>query len=73
MAGIIGVELNLVVGKVTVAMLPNFIPPTFNTCIVDALLNSYVANILQYTFAKYNYHQYTFGYTVYINNIMYVQ
>ena len=34
MAGNIGVELNLSVGK-TNPISPNFIPPTYNTCIVD--------------------------------------
>ena len=32
MAGNIGMELNLAVGKIN-GVSPNFIPPTFNTCI----------------------------------------
>ena len=43
MAGNIGIELNLVVGEINHA-LPNFIPPTFNTCI-KKILNTYTSNI----------------------------
>ena len=40
----ISVELNFAVGESN-SMSQNFILPTFNTCVVDTLLNSYITNI----------------------------
>ena len=44
MAGNTRVELSLMVGGSN-SMLGSFILPTFNSCMVDTLLNFYVANI----------------------------
>ena len=46
MAGSIGMELNLAVGKIN-CMSPNFVLPTFNTCIKT--LNAYIL-ILKHVF-----------------------